>query len=388
MLDETVMILSGQTAGLGVIRGLGMRGIRSTVIYSDRREMGRKSKYVQQEIYFPEPIEHEEEFIARLMENGVGSPGQVLIPTSDATLAVASRNKEILQEKYRVACPDWETTRIFLDKKYTCTLAEQTGVPAPKTLLPHCVEDLELWGPALQFPCLAKPSQSHLFRAHFSRKMTKVDDMDALLRAYREVEPTGVELMIQEYIPGKDSLGANYNAFFWDGQPLYEFTAHKIRNSPPTTGSPCVVISAEIPEVIEYGRRLLGAIRYSGFACTEFKRDPRDGTYKLMEVNVRHNLSSRLAIHCGMNFPWLEYLHICGEKMPSANYEKGVYWIDIGRDVKSWAGRIGKDDLTLKGFFEPYLRRHVFAILDWKDPLPAVLRTGDIARSIFTDNID
>ena len=378
------MVLSAQTAGLGVIHGLGMRGIRSTVIYSDPREMGRKSRYVQAEHRFPEPIAHEEAFVSRLMADGVGYPGQVLFPTSDATLAIASRNKNTLAEKYRVACPDWESVQIFLDKKNTCTLAEQAGVPAPKTLLPHSVEDVMRWGPALQFPCLAKPSQSHLFRAHFSRKMTRVENMDELLRAYREVEPTGVELMIQEYIPGGDSLGVNYNAFYWEGRPLYEFTGQKIRSSPPDTGSPCVVQSAEIPEVLGLGRRLLGAAHYSGFACTELKRDPRDGEYKLIEVNARHNLSSMLAIRCGLNFPWLEYLHVTGEKMPEdAGYKLGIYWVDIARDFKAWAGRIGADGLTLSRFLEPYLRPHVYAIADWRDPLPAVIRMQDLAQSVF-----
>ena len=32
-----------------------------------------------------------------------------------------------------------------------------------------------------------------------------------------------------------------------------------------------------------------------GFACTEFKYDARDRTFKLLEVNGRHNLSSLLS---------------------------------------------------------------------------------------------
>ena len=52
-----------------------------------------------------------------------------------------------------------------------------------------------------------------------------------------------------------------------------------------------MVLSEHVPEVIEPGRKILQAMGFYGYACTEFKRDPRDGSHKLMEVNGRHNLS-------------------------------------------------------------------------------------------------
>ena len=36
-----------------------------------------------------------------------------------------------------------------------------------------------------------------------------------------------------------------------------------------------MVRSEWIPEVVEYGRRMLRAAKFSGYSCTEFKRDPR-----------------------------------------------------------------------------------------------------------------
>jgi D-aspartate ligase len=383
---DTAFVLSGQTAGLGVIRALGVHGVNLTVGYHDPGEMGRQSKYVQRQIHLPDPEEHEQEFISQLMEDPGAAPDTVLIPTSDATLAAVSRFKALLQTRYRVACPDWKQTEIFLDKKYTATQAEKAGVPAPKTLLPHCLEEIEEIAPDLVYPCLAKPSISHRYRQHFDRKMTWIENQEDLVRAYREAADAHVELMIQEYIPGEDDLGANYNAYYWDGVPLCEFTAQKVRNAPPRLGSPCVNISATIPEVIDLGRKLLGSVGYCGFACTEFKRDLRDGGYKLIEVNARHNLSSLLAVHCGMNFPWLEFEHLTHGIVPQAQtYRTGVYWIDIARDGRSWAGRIGQG-LSLAQFFRPYFSPHVFAIADWRDPSPALLKTQNILQWAFSRN--
>ncbi|MHC4929380.1 MAG: ATP-binding protein, partial [Planctomycetota bacterium] len=82
-----------------------------------------------------------------------------------------------------------------------------------------------------------------------------------------------------------------------------------MRLSPPDSGVPSVVISKHIPEVVQAGRKLLKAFDYRGYSCMEFKKDPNDGIYKLMEINARHNRSSLLAVKCGINFPWVEYQH-------------------------------------------------------------------------------
>jgi D-aspartate ligase len=141
---------------------------------------------------------------------------------------------------------------------------------------------------------------------------------------------------VQELIPGDEQCGAVYNSYFWNGEPLVEFTSRKIRNSPPETGSPSVVVSEWIPEVAEQGRRLLRAARFSGYSCTEFKRDPRDGQYKVMEVNARHNLSSLLATRCGLNFPWMQYRHLVDGIVPvQRDYQQGIYWVDVTRDLQN-----------------------------------------------------
>jgi predicted ATP-grasp superfamily ATP-dependent carboligase len=197
-------------------------------------------------------------------------------------------------------------------------------------------------------------------------------------------------MVLQEYIPGHDSQGLNYNCYFWDGSPLVEFTAQKVMNAPPYLGSPCAVRSrplAEVAEAVEAGRRLLSAGRLNGFACTEFKRDPRDGIYKLMEVNVRHNLSAELAIHCGVNFPWLQYRHLVEGRLPEPQgFKAGVSWIDLARYLKNCVRHFGSE-FSLTQFLRLFLQPHVFADLHWSDPRPFArklirrrIRRAEVAR--------
>lgn len=378
---EPAIIISSFTAGLGVIRALGIQDIPVVVFSYDKRDMGHVSKYVKEVVRIPHPEECEQEFIDVLLTKADHYRGNILIPTSDAALAAVSRNKVTLDQFYRVACTEWEITEKFLVKKYTYALADAIGVPSPITAIPKTIADVESYSQSIQYPCLVKPCQSHLYYAKFKEKMVKVENLDQMIAAYQKAQGSGYEVMLQEFIPGDDTLGVNYNSYFWDNEPLVEFTAQKIRNAPPELGSPRVVISKEIPEVIEPGRKILKAMGFYGFSCTEFKKDPRDNVYKLMEINGRHNLSSALAVKCGINFPYLQYRHLVEGVNPSGNdYQYGVYWTEVTRDLSYTIKYFRQERLSIYQYLQPYFGPHVDAIFDSRDIRPFLMRCKNIIK--------
>jgi predicted ATP-grasp superfamily ATP-dependent carboligase len=213
----------------------------------------------------------------------------------------------------------------------------------------------------------------------FGTKMIKAHTIDEMTTAYQQAVNAGMEVMLQEHIPGDDTHGVNYNAYFWDGKPLVEFTAEKVRLAPQGFGVPRVVISKKIEEVLEPGRKILKAMGFYGYACTEFKRDARDGKYKLMEVNGRHNLSSLLSVKCGINFPWLEYRHlVLGERPSPSDFRTGIYWIDLTKDVIYSVRHYRQERYTFSQYLRPYVKPHTFAILSISDPMPFLKRCFDI----------
>lgn len=379
---QPAIVLSSHTMGLGVIRALGQMGVPTVVFYHEKRDMGYTSRYVQERYLVPHPAYDQDGFIAALLDHAPRFAGCPMFPTSDAALSAVSRHMDALKPHYKLGFTEWAITELFLDKKRTYALADANGVPAPKTIVPQSVAEAEQFAQQIEFPCLVKPCQSHLYYAVFKRKMVQAETAQQMVQVYLEATQAGLEVMLQEIIPGGDDCGVNYNAYFWDGEPLVEFTAQKIRNAPPTFGSPCVVLSKVIPEVIEPGRRILQAMGFYGYACTEFKRDPRDGVHKLMEVNGRHNLSTLLAVKCGINFPWLHYQHLVEGKLPQAcEFRAGVYWIDLLRDVGYSVKSFRQERFGWSQYVRPYIKPHVFAILDWKDPKPFLKRSVDLVRA-------
>ena len=381
---KPVIILSAHTMALGVVKALGRQNVPLLVVHYDQRDMAQRSRYATQTLAAPHPQEDEAGFVAKLLQLADKWQGAVLIPVSDETLVVAARHKDVLSLHFTVACPDYATVCQVIDKQQTYHLAVAAGVAAPRTLMPRSLAEVQNFCAEVVFPCLLKPAQSHLFYTQFGVKMFVAENPDQLQDGYRRATAADLEVMIQEYIPGGDGDVANYNCYAVEGQVLAEFTGDHIRNAPPWFGSPRVVRSRKIDALLEPGRRLMQTLNYTGYACTEFKRDRRDGQYKLMEINGRHNLSTLLAVRCGINFPWLDYRYQAyGERPDTQTFETGVYWIDLSRDIAYSLKHYHEEKYALRDYLRPYLHPHVWAILDWQDPLPFIQRIMQLTGEWF-----
>ena len=55
------------------------------------------------------------------------------------------------------------------------------------------------------------------------------------------------------------------------------------------------------------GLAWLRSLGYTGFSYIEYKLDPRDGQYKLIELNARSWLNQFMATLSGVNFPAIVY---------------------------------------------------------------------------------
>jgi predicted ATP-grasp superfamily ATP-dependent carboligase len=380
-----VVVLSSHVIGLSVIRSLGIMNVPIYLIYYEKRDMGYVSKYIREKVFAPHPAHSEQEFIELLVHTAQKIGKSLLIPADDFTLVAVSKNKSILEKYFITSFPDWSITKKIIDKKYTYELAKLHGINAPETIVPKSVHDLEEYNKIIEYPCLVKPSQSHSFYDVYGTKMFKVDNYEQLRSAYLDANSHGLEVMLQELIPGDDYAGINYNTYIIESEPLVEFTAQKNRLSPTGFGVPRVLVSKNIPEIIEPGRKILSVLDYSGYACVEFKKDSRNGTYKLMEVNGRLNRSSLLSVKCGINFSWIMYRHlIYGDLIKNDAYEEGIYWINLTEDVIRSFQYYRREKYNLQQYIKPYLSKHIYAIFDWKDLKPFFKRWTNLFERSLT----
>jgi len=337
---------------------------------------------VSRRVVAPDPVTLEARFVETLTALGGEYPGSLLVPADDDALLAVARHHASLSKQFVVACMAWDLAKTCLDKRETHAMAVGAGIPAPRTFTPASRAQLEDWSRELRFPCLVKPRLSHLYSRSHGTKMEKVDSLAELLKAWDNAAQSGADVLVQEFIPGPDHNGANYNVYVADGEVWAESTAHKIRSKRPEIDSPRVVLSRDIPEVTELGRCIVEAVGIHGFANMEFKRHAGTGDFHLIEINARHNMSGELAVRCGVNFPFIEYEHrMNGVRLPSVAARTGVYWINLEWDLRQ-AARLALRGELPRTYFRPYVRPHVYDVLDWRDPGPFAERARDAPRKI------
>jgi predicted ATP-grasp superfamily ATP-dependent carboligase len=91
-------------------------------------------------------------------------------------------------------------------------------------------------------------------------------------------------------------------------------------NSTSTVSEPL----SEVAPAVETLDRLLAALEYRGVFSAEFKRDERDGRFKLLEVNCRHWWYVEFAAACGVDVSLMSYRDALGLPVtPVEGYEVG-----------------------------------------------------------------
>jgi predicted ATP-grasp superfamily ATP-dependent carboligase len=367
--------LGGHVQGLGIIRSLGRRGIKVFLVDETPANIGRYSKYCDRFFLLPE-MKKEKTLVTFLLElsDREGMQGWVLFPTHDATVEVLSRNREILSGSYRVSVPDWSVTEFAYNKILTYHLAKKTGVPVPHTYFPCDLDDVRRIGSEIQFPIIIKPAVMHKFYAKFKKKVYLAHNLNELVQMYQKtcsaIDPA--EVMIQEIIPGGADTLYSCGCFFAQGTLKGSCIGKRCRQIPMDFGKATTYVkSVEIPQLRSDSVKLLSAIDYYGLAEVEFMEDPRDGVFKLLEINPRSWKWHTLAIKSGVDLPYLIYSDLVdGYTGPELTAQLNVKWMELISDLYISASEILKRRLSLHDYIDSFRGNLEFAIASWDDPKP------------------
>jgi D-aspartate ligase len=368
------VVIGGDYQGLGIVRSLGRHQIPVCVI-DDEKSIARFSRYTTQTVSAPS-LREEKETVDAILSIGrrLGLNGWVLYPTRDETVAALARNRELLSAFFRVPTPQWETVRWAWDKRNTYTLADELGIPTPRTWYVSSVEDLEQI--TIDPPFAVKPSiKEHFFyatKAKAWRANDRAELRTLFLRAKELVGPG--EVMIQDLIPGDGKQQFAYCAFFKENRSIGSMVVQRKRQHPPEFGRASTFVETiELPLLEELSERFLRAIDYYGLVELEYKLDPRDGKFRLLDFNARTWGYHSLGAGAGVDFPYLLFADQSGESVQPCRGRAGVSWIRLLTDVPTGLLEMlgGRQD------WRAYLRSlkdvHVESVLSREDPLPGLM---------------
>lgn len=285
---------------LGAVRTLGKRGIY--VIVGSESKIGQSfySKYCKQKVIYPNP-RSEAEFVDFMLDYVKNNSVDVLLPIGYLSTTALSKHKEDFEPYVKLPVADYSSMEIAADKYRTMTAADKVGVKTPKMFLTP--EEIT------SYPVVMKGIME-------AGKVTYVNSAEDFIK--HKID----QAIIQEYIPGE---GYGFFALFNRGKARAIFMHKRIREYPITGGPSTVAESIYDPKLERIGLDLLESLNWHGVAMVEFKKDSRNGEYKLMEINPKFWGSLDLAIASGVDFPYLAMkMALDGDIDAVFSYETGI----------------------------------------------------------------
>jgi predicted ATP-grasp superfamily ATP-dependent carboligase len=371
MSTNGALVLGGDYRGLGIVRSLGRRGVAVWVAQDDHWLAGW-SRFTRRRLALPSVAEG----IRGLLDLATRErlDGWAIFPTSDITAALIARNHSALSARFRLTTPPWEIFRWTYDKRLLYSLAERLGVDHPRTRVPTSRD--EVLAMDCEFPVIVKPA----FMAEMNRltiaKAWPARDRATLIARYDEASqfvPPG-HLLIQDFIPGGGEEQYSYATLCVGGEPRASLVARRLRQWPIEFGrSSSFVETVALPEVEAIARRVLSALALDGLVEIEFKRDPRDGRLKLLDVNARVWGWHTIGRAAGVDFPYLFWSALHGEAIGETRGRPGVRWVHAITDVPAAFAELRAGRLGVPKYIHGIFGGTEFAILSLDDPVPAIL---------------
>jgi D-aspartate ligase len=316
--------------------------------------------------------------VLEALREQAGGDRVVFFPERDENVEFALDHWDEVRAVAELPLPDnAETVRRLRRKDVLPLVAAEAGVLSPATVLADGDDAVREAG--LRPPLVVKAVEGQAYALAFGHKAVVAQDVGEALAAVREARDRGFHMIVQEIVP--DSHERIYSLLAYigrSGAPLVTLVGRKVRQGPLRFGTSAVFEVDYEPTVLELGLRLLRTAGYTGIAHVEFAQDPRDGEFRLLEVNTRLPVWAALAANRYLDLPRIVYDDLCGREVaPLPTFREELTWIYLAKDVWVSLQMARRRELRAREFASRYLRgRKARAVFARDDPWPAVASLG------------
>lgn len=380
------VVLGAGINGLGVVRSLARARVPVWLLDLDaqRPEMhSRAARSLQVRALHGETLIEE---LERLGKERFAGLRPVLFLTQEETVKTISHHRSRLAPFYRFSLPPRDTVDALLHKYGFQRLAEQYNAPIPR--LVHVTTQADLAAlEGLRYPAVAKPGERNAEYGRQFKKAYRVENAEDACDLVRRILVVMPDVVVQEWIAGPDS-----NIHFClqylnrQSQVVASFTGRKIRSWPPEVGgtASCTAAPDADVELSAITARFFKDTGVTGIAGMEYKRDARDGMFRMVEPTVgRTDYQEEVATLNGVNLPHAAYC--CELGLPvsvPAPTVRPVGWRVRFDDAQS-AARQGQS--SAQGW--PAGGRVVDALWRWTDPAPFLVQNAQRVRHALKKRI-
>ncbi|MBW8312219.1 MAG: hypothetical protein K0M64_09315 [Rhizobium sp.] len=374
-LQPRAVVLGSSPTGLYAVRELAAAGFEVQLA-----DLDRGCAFASRHLSGRGFVGPRNEAFAWALQAAASAPaGAVLVPTNDAFIEALCAGGDRLPPAVSAFAAYAGVAPVLLDKQRFHDLCLRHGVATPRIWRVEGREALAALAGALPFPCILKPLLIHRAKQYLNgQKVLLVENRAGFERVLAGLPGDVGGWLVQEIIPGPESeltlVGAAIGA---DGRELQRFSGRKLRQYPAGFGSASLVSAARCPESERIAFEFLAAIGFRGLCGVEFKRDPRDGALKMIEINPRPTLWFQITHDAGQRLLAAACLDLLGRPLPApAPQAEDTRWRYAIKDFAS--SRFYRRHPHSLPFPPPDiraaagLRRRSWPVFDVRDPLPAL----------------
>lgn len=304
-------------------------------------------------------------------------PTAVLMPCSDALTLQAAQLDGELARRFPASISSAATIRTLVDKAAFAELLEQVGVPHPFTRALASPSDLADVPHHVLSGAFLKPHDSQAFFARFGVKAFRIESREQAIECMNRVEQAGLHVLLQEYVPGPASLHYLVDGFIdRHGVTRAVFTRRRLRIYPRDFGNSSYMVSvprADMGQAVESVGSVLAHLEYRGIFSAEVKRDPRDGLFKLLEINARPWWYIEYTERCGVDVCTMAYRDALGEPVAAVrDFKVGARFVYPYHDYFACREAWRAGEMTLAQWARSWIGAQ-HPLFNWTDPLPALV---------------
>lgn len=295
----------------------------------------------------------------------------VVLPSNDGSIIAYRKIREKLPARFVDAMPLRKVTDLCINKDCFYNFLETIEIPYPKSYRLN-FNHPNLYNGKIQFPSVLKPTRTSPFGETFQCKLFEVNSRDELLKYSKLVAAYSIDMVVQDMIPGNSFILIYFYKSEKTSLPVM-LSFRKIRQSPPDYGIGSVIEPIVSKDLLERTAYLLKKLNYNGIGEVEYKYDPRDGEYKLLELNTRPVTYNQLATQVGMDMEYLYYLdalNLLDSVPPKKVQHNHIKWIDWKKELDNWIYWRKKDTMSWKEVLNCYRHTRLDGYFATDDPLP------------------
>ena len=375
------VILGGGINGYGLVRSFSREKIVPLVI-SEKKDFVYYSKHTVELVLNDEHQSYLLEVLHNIQKM-LNPQKIIIIPTTDRYVEFIGDNYNVLNDLFLVPQPNWNISQTLLKKSLLYEVAERIKVKFPKTVVVHSIEEAATIDEKLDYPILLKPSLQAGFKNAIGWNVLIIDGKEMKERIVNQLANSDLKnnsFVFQEIIPGSPSSLYTFTSYSnRESEVLAYSVGRKIRQNPPDAGT---IVSGKVDnneEMVEMCKRMIKETDYYGFSNIEFKKDDRDGEFKLMEINIRPGIWNYSATASGVNLAKVMYDDLLNHKSSVVvNNKKEIVWANFIFDfylaVFGFKTRGYKEYGTgLWKWIKSVQGKKVDAIFNFNDPLAGIM---------------